>query len=213
MTRPLSTALIGDGPSDQVLSLVIEWAIRRLRPDALLRDVGFIPRRSRDLIEAIHSAASLLRPDLLFVHRDAERAALSDRRAQIPSVAGVVKVVPVRMTEAWLLISADAIRRAAGNPNGRVKLDLPPVKRLERLPDPKALLHELLIRASGLDSPRRKKLLRRDLGILVRRVAALISDFSLLDDLTAYRDFEDDLRVALDLVWMTSSVAKEPDRR
>lgn len=200
MSRLLSIALIGDGSSDQALSRVIEWAIRRLRPDAVLRDVGFIPRRGRSLIETVHSAASQLRPDLLFVHRDAERVALAKRRTEIPAEAGVVRVIPVRMTEAWLLIDPNAIRSAAGNPNGTVKLNMPAVKRLERLPDPKALLHDLLIEAFELDSPRRRKRFRRDLGQLVQRVAAQIRDYSALDHLEAYRTFEDELRDALQLV-------------
>jgi hypothetical protein len=37
----------------------------------------------------------------------------------------VVCVVPVRMMEAWLLIDEMAIRRVAGNPNGRIPIELP----------------------------------------------------------------------------------------
>jgi len=199
MTRPLSFALIGDGTSDQALAWIITWAIRRLHPDATLRNVGFSARRGRSLVETVQSAASELKPDLLFVHRDAERVPLAERREEIPEETGVVKVVPVRMTEAWLLIDIEAIRCAAGNPNGTIGLDLPPVQKLERLPDPKGLLQKLLVEASELQSPRRKKRFKRDLGQLVQRVAARIGDFSVLDRLDAYRVFESDLRTALQI--------------
>ena len=54
-------------------------------------------------------------------------------------------VIPVRMTEAWLLIDEKAIRIAAGNRNGTEILEIPKLHELESLPDPKKLLYELII--------------------------------------------------------------------
>ena len=102
------------------------------------------------------------------------------------------------MTEAWLLIDADAIRHAVGNPNGTVPIELPRPHALERVPNPKALLREALVAASEYTSPRRRKRFQRDIGRLVQNVASRIRDFSPLDSLEAYRAFEDDLRVALE---------------
>lgn len=101
------------------------------------------------------------------------------------------------MTEAWLLLDESAIRRAAGNPNGREALRLPPLRRLEDVPDAKAVLRDLLITASGLAGPRRRKRLQRDLGVRVQRVAELISDFSPLRSLPAFEAFEAELAAAL----------------
>jgi predicted ATPase len=68
----------------------------------------------------------------LFVHRDAERELLEKRVAEIHSVVSeaaqtklvppVVCVIPVRMQEAWFLFDESALRRAAGNPNGKQPL-------------------------------------------------------------------------------------------
>jgi hypothetical protein len=61
------------------------------------------------------------------------------------------------MTEAWLLVSESALRNASGNPNGRNPLQLPPWRDLETIPDPKVVLQNLLVDASGLSGRRRKK--------------------------------------------------------
>jgi hypothetical protein len=68
-----------------------------------------------------------------------------------------VPVIPVRMTEAWLLVSEKALRGASGNPNGRNPLQLPALQDLEKIPDPKMVLQALLTEASGLSGRRRKK--------------------------------------------------------
>ena len=101
----------------------------------------------------------------------------------------VVCVVPVRMQEAWLLIDESALRKAAGNPQGRQRLDVPDPKKLEDLPDPKQILHELLHKASGLRGRRLKRFIR-DVGSHVHRVAEQIDNFSLLRDLTAFQQVE-----------------------
>lgn len=102
--------------------------------------------------------------DILFIHRDAEAADPKDREREIrgasdacrPS-ASVVTIIPVRMTEAWLLFDERAIRVAAGNPRGAVELDLPPPSRLERLSDPKTVLFDVLRRASELPPQRLRR--------------------------------------------------------
>jgi hypothetical protein len=95
------------------------------------------------------------------------------------------------MTEAWLLSDATAIRRAAGNPNGTMKLDIPTISRLEQLSDPKALLHELLEIASGLHGRHLKGFLP---ATKARLVAAYTRDFSCLRSLPAFRRLEDDTK-------------------
>jgi hypothetical protein len=68
--------------------------------------------------------------ELLFLHRDADSAGRDKRLDEIHSwikeagvtASGVVPVIPVRMTEKWLLVDERAIRRAASNPNGSAAL-------------------------------------------------------------------------------------------
>ena len=122
------------------------------------------------------------------MHRDAEREPIAKREEEIREALArsptggelpVVCVIPVRMQEAWLLIDKDALRRAAGTPDGRQPLRMPDVKRLEDLPDPKQTLHELLRQASG-HRGRRLRRFDRDMGRCVHRVAKEIRDYSRL---------------------------------
>ncbi|MEV0141651.1 MULTISPECIES: DUF4276 family protein [Streptomyces] len=93
--------------------------------------------------------------DLVVVHRDSDGNPPQTRRDEIaaavasvnPSLAHV-PVIPVRMLEAWLILDPRAIREVAGNPNGRVSLDLPKPNRAESVADPKALLKQAIATAS-----------------------------------------------------------------
>ncbi len=192
MSQLLQLLLIGDGASDQVLSRIIAWAVRQVAPSAAIAPIVFRRRSpiSRPLSELVTELQAEYRPNLLFVHRDAEKQSLQTRVLEIPSDGPVVPVIPVRMTEAWLLIDANAIRKAAGNPNGKVHLDLPPIGRLEQLPDPKKTLKELLEIASELSG---RRLAQLDRASAAQRVADYIDDFSELRRLPAFKFFETEL--------------------
>jgi hypothetical protein len=95
------------------------------------------------------------------------------------------------MTEAWLFVNESAIREAAGNPNGRMDLELPPLQTIERMPDPKARLCEALRVATGLGRRRLDSFHERS---AIQRVASLIGDFSDLRCLPAFQRLEADLR-------------------
>jgi hypothetical protein len=72
-----------------------------------------------------------------------------------------VPVIPVRMTEAWLLLDETAIRQVAGNPRGRRDLSLPAPKRVESVPDPKQLLQQCLLTAADCGGRRREQVTKR----------------------------------------------------
>jgi hypothetical protein len=139
--------------------------------------------------------------DVLFIHRDAEKEGIETRDAEIR--AGVenamasgckvpaVAIVPVRMTEAWLLFNETAIRQAAGNPNGRAVLNLPPVSRIESRPDPKRELLKALQVASELKGRRLKKF---NTSQAFWRIVDFLDDFSPLRQLRAFSVFEDAVR-------------------
>lgn len=192
MTQPVQLALIADGPSDEALLRPLTWAFRQRVPGAPLLAPIFHVRRppSRDLNHLVQEVMASQAPDILFVHRDAEGVALETRKREIPVLPRVVAVVPVRMTEAWLLISERAIRQAAGNPNGQVALEVPPPRRLEGLADPKSTLRELLVRASEFKGRRRQQF---QSVAAARRVAEYIEDFSVLRALSAFQELERDL--------------------
>jgi hypothetical protein len=137
----------------------------------------------------------------LFIHRDAENQgrevrveeitqALAmicfERRMEVPSVF----VIPVRMQEAWLLIDESSIRRAAGNPSGRIPLNVPQRRHVETVADPKETLYGLLRTASGLTG---RRLRRLDLAQSRYRLAELIADFSPLRDFPAFAALDRDV--------------------
>jgi hypothetical protein len=96
-------------------------------------------------------------------------------------------VIPKRMTEAWLLVDEMAIRLAAGNPNGLVKLKIPSLTKLNTQVDPKKLLFNALEQASEL-APNRLR--RFDVHQARRQVGGFMEDISVLLKLTEFVHFE-----------------------
>jgi len=142
---------------------------------------------------------------LLFVHRDAETTSLEERLSEINQAVSnasvdrqmpaVICVVPIRMTEAWLLFDINAIRQAAGNPNGTLPLNLPALSDIEGLPDPKRILRDKLYAATELGAHRKR---RFDTNIAVQRIPECIEDFSSLRSLSAFVALEEELKRTLE---------------
>ena len=99
----------------------------------------------------------------------------------------LISIVPVRMTEAWLLFDEQAIRKAASNPSGRDPLKLPSLLAVDSIPDPKQQLKELLRQASGLSGRRLQKF---NESKAIQLIADCIPDFSPLRKLAAFVNFE-----------------------
>lgn len=162
----LRYTLLADGTSDDALLPLLTWLLRQNGVSSPIQEqfanLQNLPRPTRGLPERIEAALDLYPCDLLFVHRDAEKEPAQLRHAEIASAAlsspvPVVAVVPVRMSEVWFLFDEQAIRRAAGNPNGKEPLDLPSPSRIESIPDPKEMLYSTLRTASGLSGRRLKR--------------------------------------------------------
>jgi len=94
------------------------------------------------------------------------------------------------MTEAWLLSDLRAVRRAAGNPNGRKELSVPDIRNLEDLPNPKDDLHRLLREASELKGRRLKDF---SVKAAACRVSEYIEDFASLRTLPAFARLDEDI--------------------
>ncbi|HLM01650.1 MAG TPA: hypothetical protein VK400_11395, partial [Pyrinomonadaceae bacterium] len=168
-----------------------EWAeLRHLLP---------VPR---GLVEKIEKTIELYPCDLLFIHRDAEKESLDNRRQEIKDALAKLNaknleipvsicVIPIRMQEAWLLFDVAAIRRASGNPNGNLEIDLPKLKFIENIPDPKEVLYQFLREASERTGRRLKKFnVRHSAG----QVSQFIQDFSPLRTLSAFQQLEEDIK-------------------
>lgn len=188
---------------------ILSWILSQ---DDRVRGQGFVdqfadfrqlPKPPKDLQARAHTATEQFPCDILFVHRDAEKEPLEARVREIETalsaanVSPYVPVIPVKMTEAWLLWNESAIRRAAGNPNGTADLELPPLAQLEGESDPKKTLQEALLKAAEKQG-RRKKQFQRDIPRRVGRVAELIDDFSPLRVLSAFQELEQRIRELLD---------------
>ncbi|MCI0714185.1 MAG: DUF4276 family protein [Chloroflexi bacterium] len=202
----LSYTLLGDGSSDKVLLYVIDWLLKQQSSQIFERNFTYrqeLVQGKASLTFVIERALHLYPyTDLLFVHRDAEKIAHDIRKHEILDALKKIKiqplpavcVVPVRMTEAWLLFDEDAIRHAAENPNGKMPLSLPSPKEIERLTSPKKSLHNILIQACGKTGRRLEKF---DPDKQVHLIAPRIDDFSPLRDLPAFQNLEKDLQEIL----------------
>jgi len=180
-----------------ILRWVLECALPEVEIESQFACPELLPRgTSRKLVPSILATINYYPCDILFIHRDAEREEYDFREAEIRTALNQladlgtianIPVVPVRMSEAWLLIDEAAIRRASGNPNGKTKLSLPSLRDIEKLPNPKATLHALLKSACELNGRRLKSFRADDCTPLV---SEWIEDFSLLKKLPAFHRFQ-----------------------
>lgn len=208
--KELRYTLLSDGSSDRAFIPLLTWLLRVHGVECAIQsrwaDLGRVRKAPKKLPERVSFSLELYPCDLLFIHRDAEKEPHGTRVAEIQKavaddalksvqVPPIVCVVPVRMQEAWFLFDEAALRRASGNPNGRQLLQLPAITQVERLPDPKSILHQLLRDASGLTGRRLKSFSVRESA---QRVAELINDFEPLRALTAFKALEAEIEQVLE---------------
>ncbi len=205
----LRYTLLSDGSSDRVLISVLNWLLHTHLSDCAIQpewaDLRHFDRSLTNTLEKrIQLSIELYQCELLFIHRDSERDSHTIRVNEIRTTVNQIEsfvsvptvcVVPVRMTEAWLLFDIVALRQAASNPNGSTPLRFPELRRLEHQLDPKDVLYNLLRQASGLSSRRLKGFPVSDRA---HRVAELINDFSPLRILPAFAALESELKDAIE---------------
>jgi hypothetical protein len=199
----LRYTLVSDGSSDRALMPLVKWIIRQHLPDWAVDDqwADFRTMRNppRSLNARIEASLDLFPCDLLIIHRDAEKASRATRVGEIrkalvgiDGVPHVIFAIPVRMMEAWFLFHEQAIRESSGNRSGVLPLDLP--SRPDSIPNPKRVLHDLLRQAS---ERRGRKLWKFKPDACLHRLANLIDDYSPLRSLSAFVEFEEELKAAL----------------
>jgi hypothetical protein len=202
--KPLRFTLLPDGTSDRAFLPILKWLLENNGIKSPIQGdwakLGLLPHAPKTLPERINQSIQLAPCDLLFVHRDAEKEPRENRINEIHTslktiqahvTVPVICVIPVRMLEAWLLFDEVAIRKAAGNPGGKCQLNLPNLRRLEEIADPKNELHSVLQQASELTGRRLKKF---NVYEKIFRVADLITDFSPLHQLSAFQALETDIQ-------------------
>lgn len=204
MISLLRYALLTDGTSDQALMPLLHLLLLQsgtpLPLSGTWANPRFLPAPAQGLAARLEQVLKRYPCDLLFMHRDAERQnpqmryeEITDALAGLDAPPPVICVVPVRMTEAWLLTDEAAIRRAADNPHGSVALSLPALHTVESIPDPKQKLFELL-RAASEKSGRRLDQFKRDEVARRLRVAELTVDISPLQRLTAFQRLQSEVQ-------------------
>jgi len=204
--QEIKYTLLSEGSSDKALLPILNWLfychLNECEIQSAWSDLSRLPSPPKILSEKIKISLDLYPCDLLFIHRDADNQGREQRVKEIetalcqitePLDISVISIIPVRMTEAWLLFNEEAIRMAADNPRGREQLNLPKLKALENFADPKSLLHDILQQASSY-SGRRLKQFKSKIGERVYRISELIKDFSPLRALTAFQLLEEDIK-------------------
>lgn len=184
---------------------LIDWAVRhrdRTVEQGSWAALDFVKPPPKKLAERVKQAIQLYPCDILFIHRDAEKAHPDHRLSEIRTAMKdlddrYVPVIPIRMTEAWFLHDEPAIRQASGNPQGSVALSLPKIHQVERISDPKEVLFEALLEATEASGHLKQKR-KRDQPRMRMRVAELIDDFGALEGkVPAFDRFLGELDVAL----------------
>ncbi|MFC0439163.1 DUF4276 family protein [Kutzneria buriramensis] len=166
-----SGLFVAEGSSDAPLAgLVTElFAAHDIRLRLQEPDFTWL-RVAKDVQSKVHAGIELAKTnfDVVVVHRDADNAGHAARTREIVDAVAtvtrgshVVPVVPVRMTEAWLLLDEAAIRRVAGNPKGRAGLGLPKPHEVESVADPKHVLKQCLLAAADCTGRRHNQVARR----------------------------------------------------
>jgi hypothetical protein len=197
--KRVTATLITDGSSDTLLVPLLEllFAEHTSRPYQVNCAEG-LPPLSSGLQSRIEAALDLYPCDLLLVHRDAEGETVPVRQLEIETswqrgVAGgdvattLVCVIPVRMTESWLITQEGPIRSAVGNPHGKDDLGLPAARAIESDADPKAILFAALKAASGLSATRKQRFVPDRYR---HRVSELTEDLGPLRKLPSFRHLE-----------------------
>jgi hypothetical protein len=206
--RQLRYTLLSDGSSDRTLLPVLRWLLEEhctgCTVDAQFVDTREMPNPPRNLPDRIREAVKRYPCELLFINRDSEKEPPAHRADEINwavaeaaatvAIPPVVRVIPIRMHEAWLMFDERAIRYAANNPNGNQRLSLPPLKKIESLPDPKEKLYGLLKKASGLTG---RRLDRFQPNVQAYQITESIKDFSPLRNLSAFATLEKELQAVI----------------
>lgn len=193
--KVLRYTLVADGSSDRTLIPILNWLLDRTDIPYQPQFADSLPPVSDGLKQRVLVALRRYPCDLLFVHRDAENQEFAERMAEIHrELLGLdtpyTPIVPVRMTEAWLLSSEAAIRKAADNPNGKVALNLPTWREWEQKTNPKQILFDALRVASGLQGRHQRRFSEHAAR---HRVAEVTDDFSPLENLSAFAQLQGSL--------------------
>jgi hypothetical protein len=197
--KELKYTLLADGGSDRALIYIIDWIFKQYTHHYSGQFADKAPPHGDGLYRRAQWALKFYPCDILFVHRDAENRdhdlRIEEIRRELSKIHNhYIPIVPVHMTEAWLLSSEAAIREAAGNPHGNQSLKLPLPSQWDKISNPKMVLFEALKTATGLQGRRLHKFNAQQIHQARLRVAQLTDDFSGLNILPAFQRLSQDIQ-------------------
>ncbi len=203
MRRDLRYTLIPEGTSDRALIPILTWVLEQqlIGIDAtitasMVQSDRLPAGKMQTLRNRISTSIEVYPCDILFIHRDEDGQGVAHRQAEIeaavseaslPAEVSPIAVIPVQMTEAWLLLDERAIRKAAGFSNGRMPLNLPTATEIERRSNPKEILRDAIRSASGQTGRKLKSL---NLAEARASIATHMEDLSQLRSLPSFQQLE-----------------------
>lgn len=189
--------LLCDGSSDRPLAGVLErvCADRGFDLSVTAPDLRQLPSPpGHGLTDRVECVLELGTFDVLFVHRDAEGQDPGLRKTEVEQALHgygfkSVAVVPVRMTEAWLLLDEAGIRQVAGRPSGGEDLGLPRQPRdVESIADPKGMLKRALLVAGQPQGHRRRKRFKDRFGEQRRQLLERLDSHGRINEVPAWKE-------------------------
>lgn len=206
----LTATLIRDGKSDTgMLTPIISWLFNDLYDDIILemqsedfKNVAY-EIKVGDILEKIKYVGKEINPDIIFVHRDSEKQGYDARLAEIEDKIKnsnfydkIVRVIPIRMTEAWLLTDARAICIASGIKDKKkfkqVQDKLPKIGKIEEVSHPKMAIQDIIRELKKDKSSRNRGLPPMAL------IADNTENFAALRNLSAFKKFEEEVKTFID---------------
>jgi hypothetical protein len=200
----LSFVLIGEGSSDlrmvsHIENILITEGFSEVSGKPLEQD-----RIGRTVFDKLLAARKLFpSAGLIIIHRDADNAGSEARLREINEAVNrmpekfntkVIPMIPVKMTEAWLLADRKIINRVAGNVDCDDEIRcIPPVKILENRANVKELLLDALCEASGLEGGRLKPFKKR-FGEMRARIMEDLAVDGPQKELPSYQAFRRELK-------------------
>ncbi|WP_404443004.1 DUF4276 family protein [Microbacterium marinum] len=193
-------ALVHEGPSDSGLVAVLERMLIKAGFDEVYGEARQKVGSVEDSLTGMAKAQECYQ--VVFVHRDADNAGRAARQSEIESAAEavnwtdgeaprVVPVIPITMTEAWLLLDEGAIRAVCGNARGDKPLELPKVREIENIADPKSVLFDAL-RAAAPNRGRRQ-ITDQEVGTWRSRLLERLDIHGQVTHLAGWLALEDDV--------------------
>jgi len=114
----------------------------------------------------------------------------------------LVPIIPIRMTEAWMLADIEALQEVIGTDLDAERLGISKKRNIESDTDPKQTIKEAVRNAEANSSPRRRRI---KLASLYEPLAGRIR-LERLQSLSAYRQFADDLTKTLAALHLVQKV-------